>query len=642
MKKYTKIIEEKSFPTCIIDIDGIQLLEYPNGLHSLYDSNNDIELVPPKKTEIVPDDRAKLYFIKYEDLTIGDKNYMSIYDVQSHAFIFRSYLIDREFIPNEVILFKSLIDDTKRLFDKTTFRSEKSIHNRPIDEATMLETKDDKKPILISYDGATGLYYVGKGLNIEMAYSSIELTGNRAICSTKNYKRLITDSSVSSDYEDIDFDRTNRDIVYFHKDGVIHIYMIDGQLIPITKIRGDKTEFLEKSSWPTDCRGTYKFKVYADGKSTIIKTYVSGFLNRMNPNSSIVPDGRMFDDIEIKENVYFPIKNGLKGIIYGKQYVEPQYEKVEKLDDALFACYKSDRCDLVLLTPNPITISDCIIRERRPNGIIYETRDELGLYELGLLTYDSISSAKVTGEAIRWLLKDYYEIETERGIGVYQKGKFIIEPTTLGVELYSNEKEPSIIHAKIIAPPENTECADLKNSDDRVVTPFRDNRYLKFKHHNQKPATLSYEDKTAYEHIDFFEDFMVTYDCGITTIKSYNGQDIYVTGSPKRIEIAGTYGYAGKKRAIYAIEDRYFVFQANLLKEITPTNSRIFAAAYVSTYGIVAVNASDKDDFDQKCESIENITDKTFKSILEKNFRKSPELQSKYPHLVMKPIPKKD
>ncbi len=622
MKKVIKLQTQHAsgLSNIIGKVDDTAIVSDQKGTVKLIDLSCQKEVVKVERCQVTTNSSSHIIILEsqQEELKI------TIYDTRKREVLFKD-ATTTYISPEKDIYFIRPDDKSIRIFDIKAYKDKKDISSTPLDYIN----KIDDSTFIVSRDSKKGLYVRGKGLVESIENDYIRYEGDDRFISIKDtLERLVIKTHASTGFhETIRFDKLNRDVVYCHDADTISIYILYGtdygnkKLIPITQVRGDSVEFVDKSKWPTDFGGRYRFIVKDQIGYCVIEAYVKNGKD-FEPNHLMTPANERYDQLFVQGETIFFEKYGLHGFTIPRgPYIAAQYARIDNLADNLYALYKSendDLCDIITTKPHATVLENVKITEIRANDIIFEKDGETGI-----LNAEKQRTPKyILGNyKVRHLGHGFYEVEENGLKGIYQKGKMLLPISYLNVRFH-----------KI------TKALDFRETPNHIYFSLEITEggvgIARFTTHPNKAATRNFETAPLYKDVHFLTDYIY-----VETEEQIELFDYDYLSSIKLPTDTIIKEYPMSKDSsitTYSINGEFFSYIHGKLVPTTIEPKPLYLASYETEYGTIAINSNSEEEYNKKCETLDSLSEDDINETLKSHLQNDKELQKAYPTLTLK------
>lgn len=612
MKKTIKMTNVKSSYKIQEVVGHLGLFKTEEGFTGIVDLDENRSFLEPNDYAITFDKGKRLIFVISKDR-------MTIYDAWKKKAIIRDGAVATIYIPNELIAFWTP-NGSKRLFDAREYIKTGSTAKTEYEKIELLSKSGDVVDLAVERQGKISSYNSDMFENVD----DIEDKYGFLIVTQNGKKHLLKGDYRSPDCDEIEVDENNHSIVYYKEDGMISAYALfhypNDHIVPImlTKIEAEKLEFVDKSEWPKDHRGTYRFKSHKKGGTTLISTYVGG-TSDFHPYETVLPDEDLFDEVTVRETDILLKRNGKLGIFKNDTYIEPVYESVDTYPNGLYIFHKQASSTIIYIHREAVTVAEDVqILEIENQNVVFSKDGEISIY-----SHTPFSHNPVTGyKSYRKIYKGFYELCTPDDT----------------YELYNNG---SII-LKSIAPISSHIGTNYKGEFDErhiylVYSPSKGTYELaNYQIDYQKPAELDYALFDEYTDIKFMSDMIYFETEGGVVLTNYNTVTLdYLLKGTTVLEhpVSSTDEI---HTPVYEIDGIDYVNRDCRLIPVDATKTSLCIAAYECDYGTVVVN-TDEDNFQKECDKIDHLPEESVENTLKTYYETHPAVQEVYPKLVYTP-----
>lgn len=612
MKKTIKMTNVKSSYKIQKTIGHLGLIETEKGYKGLVDLEENKTFLEPADYTITFDRDERLIFVISKDS-------MTIYDARKKKAIISDGAVATIYIPNELISFWTP-NGSKRLFDTREYIKTGATAKAEYEKIWSLNKPEDIVLLAVEKRGKVSSYNSDMFKDVD----KVEEKYGFLIVTKDGKKHLLSGDYKSCDYDDISIDEINRSIVYCKENGMISAYALfrypnDHTIaIMITKVEAEKLEFVDKSEWPRDHRGTYRFKCHQKGGTTLISTYV-GSTSDFHPYETVLPEEELFDEVTVRKNDILLKQNGKMGLFKNDTYIEPTYESVDTYPNGLYIFHNQASSTILYIHREAVTVAENVqILEIENQNIVFSKDGKIGIY-----THTPLNRKPVTGyKSYRKIYKGFYELCTsDDTYELYNNGSIILGSTApischIGTN-YRGEFDERYIY---LAYSPSKGIYELANYQ---IDP-------------QKPAELDYALFDQYTDIKFMSDIIFFENADGIMLTNYD--TVTLDYLPK-----GTVVFEHPVSSandiytpVYEIDGVDYINRDYRLIPVEAAKVPLYMAAYVCDYGTVVVN-SDEDNFQKECDKIDHLPEESIENTLKTYYETHPAVQEAYPKLVYTP-----
>jgi len=636
MKKTSAIIKEKDAYTIIKLINNTALVKAASGKTGLLNVKINELIGDLDNFDNITSDKNQFFIQKKEEKNnTMNKTYdccssLKIYDTREEKIIADGWKIFN-ILPKhqDCYILKSPIDGKFHIFDSNVYRTDDSIFYHGVDNVELLYDDIIKTYLSVTINDKKGLYSLANGFITSIEFDEIN-RDNEIFIFTKNQKKFFTlidrMDKPSIEFDEITFDKNNRNIIYCKKDNTIYVYNIYCGIL-LFKLDCDDVKFITRSGLITlNNRLEYFFIFKINDKMGLIS--IETFSENFRSHNTMVKEalylGAQYDDIKYKNGIFYLKNNNKFGLLtekYHKFIINPAYDKIDYLAHDFYAFYTNDNCEISKVTSElEDVITNCKIVNNYEQCIIFKKDNSYGIIFPRVKHSYTEEDVILNGyDNITYLGHNCFELEKDRkkGICYYDDVIIPLEYYNIKSHYYKESLFNNLVYFSLENENHGFELA-------KCIPSYGSNSNIEFVNNH------------IFEEIKFFDDIMVLKDKTCSLIYDYKENLLKTLPPDSEISmlVKNTNGF--DKKVLYCIDGVYYFYKNEKFEKAFMEEFDLYVTAFESDYGIVVVNDKDKEMHDKVCNQIENIEPDKFDKILLSLYENNQNIQKDYPKLVKK------
>lgn len=573
----------------------------------------------------------------------GNLSSINYYDIKKHEYVVYDFELVKSL--RNIFLLKSKADNKTYSFDETTYQDSTSIFDIEVDDADYLfqNNKNKDKSLVLTFHGKKALYRTGEGLFTEFKYDDVEAKKYITILRNRDkysfaYTNDITGnfSNISEEFNRIEIDKNNSDILYCYSDKFTYVYDVSKQFL-ILKTSREVEHTLNYFQYDTDYI-EYPFIATKGNAQGILSSVVNTKTHEINDMILIDGCDVITYDKESDRPIFYIDKNGKKGIFCGSSFrhktIEPNYMNVKRLRagfhgdfyalDILNSKYSSDIVIFGEDTPLETLVKSCSVVDMTNKAIVYSKKFFSQREKFGLVFPKNGFDAVVipaTSTSIKALSHYFYETEEENKKGMYYLEKLIIPKKYKNFNISFSSEYRDLDNA-------STVYFSLQKEEHSVLARMT---YFLYKHTDE----IHIKELGEYDDISFFKDIIVCRILGVVYIFNY---DHILVGKFSSNVVVSPVGPEAKH--IYNIGGTYYEFSNNKLVRLYQDTINLYITTYETDTDVFEVRTFDQPALEEFSDHIDSMEDNLSGEELINYSSDKDSLNGKYPTLTLKRTPK--
>lgn len=524
---------------------------------------------------------------------------ITIYDVKKEKLIVNEWKIVRIMETNpDLFILESVLDRKVYIYDENNF---KGLINNKFDKIDFLYNNFGRLLLTVTINDKKGIYEKSKGLVTQIEYDEIE-SYNDIIIYTKNgekgFNYCDSDSKVNIEFDEINFDKKNKDIIYCKKEETIFVYNIRYHYL-LLKIDCNSIKLETRTG--DDFNGRFEEFFFAfknDGKYGLIEVETNPVI-RKDPDSKSKVNKLLpieYDNINYDGLVFHLIKDEKIGL-YKKEsniYIEPTFDKIKYLGKDIYALYKGEDCNIYKVSyPLELLVENCKIIDTFDEGVVFQKNNSFGLVVPHINRRNSALYENIIlddYDNVKYLGNGYFELQKDGKKGTCYRGLIIIPIEYDKIELYFDDK--------------SLRNQTIYFSLGKIEEGFR---LVKKNHDEYSDDKIEIFNDCIYNEIKFFEDIIVLKDNTYSYIYDYKSKLLKQLSFDADISMLDIKLNKINKNNIYCIDGIYYFYKNEIFEKVILEEYNLYKTTYESDYGSIVVSSYDKVEHDKVCEQIEEI-----------------------------------
>lgn len=642
MKKTSTIVRGKDAYEMSILINNIALVKSKDGTSGLLNIKTNKLIGPMRKYYTIYDENKKFYTQTWsddsEEMTNARKvtSYIRVYDAKNEEMLVEdSELVESHRSHHEV--FTGRTSDGKiHLFDKFNCRNSGNINNLDLDGVEKLLDRYNDSYYLLRKNGKCALYFSNcfdktPKLMTDFVYDNIEAKHNVIIFTRNGKKHFIfydDENGKSIDFDDIEIEEENRNILYGKKGNKIFVYNTYSKDL-ILEIEADSLKYIKKDGdSANEFYGEFFFIFERDKKQGLVSSNVYLDKERKRAISTHVIAKNIYDEIEYGKysGAFYTKKNNRCGLIVGSgssnQIIEPAYDDITNLKNDFFVFMNNGTKKIQRViyhkTYDPI-IEGNIEYESVNDGYIITKNNKQGMIITGSNLQERLIEPKY--DEIKEEATHYYIAKRDNKKGVINRGRVIIpveyDEITLGGEYpdYSSIKDAKKIYF--------------------ALRKGKDYELAKIDNYNYNDRDVEFVSNHRFKSIEFYKNLMVFRDEQYTYIYNYEEKLLKTLPSNadfrevKKKESSYSFKY------LYYIDGKYYYYRDGKLTEEHVEERDFFVTTYEGDNDVYEISTPSQDEHDAFCEMIDKLSDEEAEKELEDLSKNKQKVKSMYPSITL-------
>lgn len=245
------------------------------------------------------------------------------------------------------------------------------------------------------------------------------------------------DSSISIEFNHIEFDKKYNYILYCYSDKFIYVYDLEKKLLILktTLETTTKVKYTMEYNYSNDCC-EYLFIAIVNGKKEILSSLVSEKYDEIEVKTLTRGYDEIYHDYDYDKGVFYLQENGMKGLFCGNvrtnKIIEPEYNEIKKIGEEFYALTSNNNSTIVRFTPkDPLKtmVESCSIVGNTKKTIIYSKKGIFNRETFGLFFpkagYDAVVGPNKQ-DFIKPLSQYFFEATKNNKKGIYHLENLII------------------------------------------------------------------------------------------------------------------------------------------------------------------------------------------------------------------------
>lgn len=623
----TAYIKSVTGKTGLLNIKNNKIIGEMDNYYTIYDSNNAFYYQEKTIEESSKENNWK------------SKKTVRIYDAQKEKILVDGWEVVKTFSDNyQLCAVRSPIDGKIHLFDRYACRKDTNIFDMALDDVELLYSQYNDKYLVITINGKKGIYHNNcfdktPSLITPIEFDNIEKFTNIIVYTKGNKKYFVCDGKdgkMSLEFDEIVLDEKHKNIVYCKKSNRTYVYNTNSQELLLNEECDDIKYLCFRGENEYDHRyGKFYFIITKNNLKGLLEAETI-YSNRevITGKTSLLPAN--YDDIEYSYGVFYPKKDGKKGLFKqcNKQnvFVETDYDEIIDLGHSMYALCYGDRCDVYkIVNELDRLIKNCKLISEHRSGYIFEQRNLYGILYQGLHRGHHGDQDVIVDnyDYVSYFGNGYYEVQKNGKKGVNFRSKDIIpmEYDTIDFKLYKKSYSNETAYFALGKKDSGFELA-------------------KKRHWEYSDSDVEFMNSQNFEEINLFEDIMTLRTK--TNLLIYDYEEKLLKKLPASSQISMIYRKPDSsydKKPIYVIDGKFYYHKEGKFEEVFVEENDLYITTYETENDSFEVRTYNKDEHDSFCSAIDSKEDieaeKSLIEMSEKGFSRS-----EYRTLVLKRIKK--
>lgn len=646
MKKTSIVVKEKDSFEIDILINNTAYIKSVTGKTGLLNIKTNKIIGEMDNYYTIYDTSGEFY---YQEKEIEDpkvdswnrKKTVRIYDAQKEKTLVDGWEVVKKFGQYyDLTAVKSPIDGKIHLFDKYTCRKNTNIFDMALDDVELLYSQYNDTYLVVTINGKKGIYHhncynITPSLITPIEFDNIEKFTNIIVYTKDNKKYFVCDGKdgkMSLEFDEIVLDEKHKNIVYCKKGNRTYVYNTNSQELLLNEECDDIKYLCFRGENEYDHRyGKFYFIITKNNLKGLLEAETI-YSNRevITGKTSLLPAN--YDDIEYSYGVFYPKKDGKKGLFKqcNKQnvFVEADYDEITDLGHSMYALYYGDRCDVYkIVNELDRLIKNCKLISSQKRGYIFEQNNSYGILYQGLnRPYRSDEDVIVDNyDNVSYFGNGYYEVQKNGKKGVNFRSKDIIsmEYDTIDMKLYDKNYNHEIAYFSLGKKDSGFELA-------------------KKSHWEYSDSDVEFMNSQKFEEINLFEDIMTLRTKANLLIYDY--EEKLLKKLPASSQISMIYRNPDSsydKKPIYVIDGKFFYHKDGKFEEVFVEENDLYITTYETESDSFEIKTFNKAEHDSFCGIIDSqedsVAEQSLIDIFENNRN---EVRQQHRTLVLKRTPK--
>ena len=556
MKQESYVIKEKNECKISEVINDTAIIKCDNRIGLLNIKTNQLICKLDIYDKTIDYDKNLIILIRNRD---SEDYAVYIYDSKEEKMIVDGWkpIPNHRVISSSLLRLESPLDHKMHLFNTNTYKGSNDIFDMAIDNTLGLQLGGYDYYCVIEKNGKKGIYSADEGLKTPIEYDEIKIfepNGElKSAVLTKNNEKYFAYfddlPNTSEAYDDITFDKNNKNIIYGHKNDIIYVYH------------------------------TYFKRVLFTTHSNELKCIDARLNRRILSNFTFY-----FETVDNDNHGAIALTCDEQSNLKISTLNHNKYDRVEHLKDDYFALYrKDDYCDIVKFNPDgqKTIVKKCKIKgELNYDHLIYEKNHKYGL----LILSSTITKYKEHYDDINMPVHPYCITETnnKKGLIAYH---YLLGEKYDDIVISPTDKGPFYLRYVALRDGKNYRLAKIQLE------------------------TLEFVDDNIYSLIEFYPDFMILKDDEAICLYDYDKN--LIATYPLDTEIL--YKNKDTKKEwedpIYSINGTSYYYKKNKFEKIYTAEEEAYIAKFETDDDIFEIKTYDQHEHDSLCSTINGKDD---------------------------------